>query len=260
MIAPMPQHVEATERWVRVKFGGEIVADSKRALLLIQYPPDGLPTYYFPPGDVHLTIPAAQEPDERGRSWWTLTVRDKVAERSGWTYVKPPEQLAALSGFVSFAWSKMDAWYEEEEEIFVHARDPHKRVDVLLSSRHVRVAIGGTTIAETKRPSLLFETGLPTRYYIPPDDVDFNLLERSSLETRCPYKGVASYWSAKIDSDASRNVVWSYPDPIPECSKIRGLLAFFNEHVDIFVDGELQDRPETYWSRQPNAALRPAPG
>jgi len=142
----------------------------------------------------------------------------------------------------------MEGWYEEAEQIFVHARDPHKRVDVLASSRHLRVVIGGETVAETDRPFLLFETGLPTRFYIPQEDVRMEQLEPTSLTTRCPYKGVARYWSARIGDKVVRNVVWSYADPIPECPKIKGLLSFFNEKVDLYVDGDAQEHPRTPWS------------
>jgi uncharacterized protein (DUF427 family) len=142
----------------------------------------------------------------------------------------------------------MDGWYEEEEEIFVHPRDPYKRIDAVPSSRHVRIVINGETVADTRRPVLLFETGLPTRYYIPSEDIRMELFEPAVGTTSCPYKGVASYWSAKIGDKVFRNIVWSYLDPIPECPKIRGLLSFFNEKVDIYVDGELQPRPKTPWS------------
>src|SRR5438128_3465501 len=143
----------------------------------------------------------------------------------------------------------MNAWYEEYEELFVHARDPHKRVDVLASSRHVRVVIAGETVAETRRSHLLFETNLPTRYYIPREDVRLDLLDPTDQTTRCPYKGIASYWSVKIGDQVVRNVVWSYPDPIPECPKIKGLLCIFQERVDLYVDGALQPRPQTPWSQ-----------
>ena len=137
----------------------------------------------------------------------------------------------------------MDQWFEEDEEIFVHPRDPHTRVDALRSSRHVRVVMAGETVAETTRPVLLFETGLPTRYYIPPEDVRLDLLEPSGAGTRCPYKGVASYHSVRVGGELVADVVWHYPFPIPECPKIEGLLAFYNERVDLYVDGELQERP-----------------
>ncbi len=143
----------------------------------------------------------------------------------------------------------MDAWYEEEEEIFVHPRDPYKRVDVMQSSRHVRVVMAGETVAETRRYRLLFETGLPTRYYMPKEDVRADLLEPSSTTSRCPYKGLASYWSIKVGGKVFKDFVWTYPDPIPECPKIKDLLCFFNERVDaIYVDGELLAATKTHWS------------
>lgn len=242
--------VEPSPRWVRVKFGGVMVADSKRALLLRQYGPGQLPTYYFPPADVRLELLAPVAPDQPigDVAYRTVRVGDQVADSAAWIAPDPPPELAALQGHVSFAWDAMEAWYEEEEEIFVHARDPHKRVDVLASSRQVRVAIAGETVADTRRPHLLFETSLPTRYYIPREDVRLALLEPTSLTTRCPYKGIAAYWSARIGDRVMDNVAWSYADPIPECPKIKGLLCFFNERVDIYLDGELQPRPRTPWS------------
>jgi uncharacterized protein (DUF427 family) len=128
--------------------------------------------------------------------------------------------------------------------VFVHARDPHKRVDVLESSRHVVVSIDGTVVADSQRPRLLFETGLPTRYYFPPEDVRTELFESSEKQTQCPYKGTASYWSF----GDQRDVAWYYPEPIPEQPRLKGLISFFNEHVDIEVDGEREERPQTQWS------------
>lgn len=242
--------VEPTPRWVRVRFGGVVVADSKRALLLRQYGPDRLPTYYFPQGDVRMDLLERAAPGQQDgdTARWTVRVGDRVAARAASMPLAPPPDLAALAGHLTFAWPAMDAWYEEEEEVFVHARDPYKRVDVLPSSRLLRVAIAGATVAETRRPALLFETSLPTRYYLPPEDVRTDLLEPSDTTTRCPYKGVAAYWSARVGDQVVRDVVWSYPDPIAECPKIRGLLCFFNERVDLYVDGEPQARPRTPWS------------
>ena len=148
---------------------------------------------------------------------------------------------------MAFDWHAMDAWYEEEDEVFVHARDPHKRVDVLESSRHVVVSVDDVVLADTRRPRLLFETGLPTRYYIPPEDVRMDLLRPSEKHTQCPYKGTASYLSSETEQD----VAWFYPEPIPEQPRIQGLIAFFNERVDIDVDGEREERPRSQWSVRP---------
>jgi uncharacterized protein (DUF427 family) len=188
------------------------------------------------------------DPRDGDTARWTLRVGDRVAEDAASMPLTPPPALAALDEHLTFTWGAMDAWYEEEEEVFVHARDPHKRVDVLRSSRHVRIAIAGETVAETRRPTLLFETSLPTRYYLTPDDVRTDLLEPSDTTSRCPYKGIARYWSARIGGELARDVVWSYPEPIAECPKIEELLCFFNERVDLYVDGEFQPRPQTPWS------------
>ena len=144
--------------------------------------------------------------------------------------------------------NNVDHWYEEDEEVFVHPRDPYHRVDVLQSSRRVRVSVNGEVVAETERPRVLFETGLPPRYYIPPEDVHEEALVASERTTRCPYKGVASYYSVEAGGERVDDLVWYYPDPIPETPKIRGLLCFFNEKVDLEVDGEEQERPRTRWS------------
>jgi len=242
--------VEASERWVRVKFGGRFIADSSRPLLLRLYGPKHLPTYYFPAEDVlqDSLVFESDSPTEPGVEMFTVRVGEKSAARAAWRYADPPENLALLKGFFSFKWAKMDAWFEEEEEIFVHARDPHKRVDVIASSRHVRVEIDGISVANTQRPWLLFETGLPTRYYLPRADVSLDLLEASSLRTRCPYKGQAAYWSVRTEKGLVEDIAWSYPNPIPECYKIRDLICFFNEKVDIYVNGQLQERPSTPWS------------
>jgi uncharacterized protein (DUF427 family) len=228
------------------------VADSKRVKLMLE--PRRVPVYYFPVEDVRTDLlapsPTTAESPGKGRAtYWSVRVGDRVAEDAAWAFRSPPAPLAELAGYVAFAWDRMDAWFEEDEEVFVHPRDPYHRVDVLHSSRHVRVEIEGVTLAESTRPRLLFETHLPTRYYLPKLDVRMDLLTPSPTRTRCPYKGEAVYWSAEVGGRTHRDIVWSYPHPIPECSKIENLLAFYNERTDIYVDGELQPRPRTRWSR-----------
>jgi uncharacterized protein (DUF427 family) len=143
----------------------------------------------------------------------------------------------------------MDHWYEEEEEVFVHPRDTHHRVDVVPSSRHVRIEIDGTVLAESDRPFLLFETHLPTRYYLDPADVRTDLLTPTDSHTRCPYKGIASYWTATVGDAVHEDVAWTYPEALPAVKQIEGTIAFFTERVDVYVDGELQERPATQWSK-----------
>jgi uncharacterized protein (DUF427 family) len=179
---------------------------------------------------------------------WDVTSGRRVAENAARAYANPEGDRAALREHITLYWDKMDSWFEEDEEVFVHPRDPYTRVDTAHSSRHVRVEIDGEVVAETRRPILLWETGLPTRYYIPKQDVRMDLLEPTASTTRCPYKGVACYWSVRIRDRVVEDIAWSYPAPIPENPKIENLLSFFNERVELYVDGALLSRPITRYS------------
>jgi uncharacterized protein (DUF427 family) len=208
-----------------------------------------LPVYYFSERDVRMDLleesdHATSCPFKGEASYWSVRVDSKVAENAVWSYPEPIESCPPISGYLAFYWRMMDHWYEEDEEVFVHPRDPYHRVDILESSRRVKVRVSGELVAETERPKILLETGLPPRYYIPREDV----LLKSEKTTRCPYKGIASYWSVEAGGDRVEDLVWHYPEPIPEAAKIRGHLAFFNERVDLEVDGEKQERPKTQWS------------
>lgn len=244
-----PKSVEPTARWVRVKLGGSTVADSRRAMLLIQYgQPPTLPTYFFPRADV--AEDALVDPSEQldGSVQWAVEAGGRRAERGAWTLSDSDGSLAELRGMVTFDWWGDLDWYEEEQRLFAHARDPHKRVDAIPSSRHVRVEVDGTAVAESKRPVLLFESPLPVRYYLPQEDVRMDLLEPSETTSLCPYKGKARYWSLRLGDKDKRDLAWSYPDPIPENPRIKDLVCFFNERVDLDVDGERLPRPVTPWS------------
>ncbi len=249
-----PNHmveVEPSPRWVRVMFNGQTIADSKRAKLLRET--NHRPIYYFPREDVRLDLLAPTDhhshcPYKGDASYWSIQVGDRTAENAVWSYTHPYPEREDIRDYMAFYWNRVDAWYEEAEEIHSHARDPYHRVDVLESTRHVRIAIDGQTVADTTHPRLLFETGHPTRYYIPRQDVRVDLLAATDTHTRCPYKGEASYWTAKVGATELPNIVWSYLDPIAECPRIKGYLCFFNEKVDVHVDGQLQTRPITAWS------------
>jgi uncharacterized protein (DUF427 family) len=228
MELPEPR-VEPSPRWVRVRAGAEWVVDSRRALLLAWYGPGMLPTYCFPPEDVRTDLlPALGDA--------AIELRDL------------PAPIAAANGMWTFTWDGRVQWFEEAMEVFVHAKDTSKRVDVLPSERHIRVEVAGELVAESRRPHALFELPLPTRWYLPAEDVRMDLLEPSDTVTMCPYKGTAKYWSVRAGGHLHRDVVWSYPDPIPENPRIADLLCFFNEKVDLTIDGVLEERPETPWS------------
>jgi uncharacterized protein (DUF427 family) len=241
---------EPTQRRVRVMFGGVTIADSRGVMLMLEK--KRLAVYYFPLKDVRLDlfVPTSYRNTHAGKgeaTFYSVKVAARVAEKAAWRYLEP--ERPDLKDYVAFYWDKMDAWFEEDDEVFVHPRDPYHRVDVLHSSRHVKVVVGGVVVAETNRPSLLFETGLPTRYYIPKVDTRLDLLTPTNASTRCPYKGKASYWSVNVAGKEFKDIVWSYPAPIPECPKIENLLCFYDEKVDaVYVDGELQTRPITPWS------------
>lgn len=242
--------IEPSPRRVRVMFGGETIADSTNVLLV--WEPRRLATYWFPVADVKTEfLHAAAERNGDGGAGiarWDVRVGDRRADNAAWGYPEPDADRAPLKDHVAFFWNQMDAWFEEDDEVFVHPRDPYHRVDVVQSSRHVVVEVDGTVVADTTRPRLLFETGLPTRYYIPKLDVRMDLLERTDSSTQCPYKGTAIYWSVRAGGTVHDDLVWSYPAPIPESQRIENLLSFYNEKVDLIVDGERLPRPTTRWS------------
>ncbi|TQS30486.1 DUF427 domain-containing protein [Microbispora sp. KK1-11] len=234
--------VETTAKRVRAYVEGRAVADTTRALLVWELP--YYPTYYFPADDVRLEELKATGETRHSPSRGDAVVHD-VAGRAGAALVYGDDApLEQIRGHVRFDWNAMDNWFEEDEEVFVHARDPYTRVDILASSRHVRVEVGGVTVADSRSPRVLFETGLPPRYYLPKTDVRLDLLRPSETVTHCPYKGRAVYWSVGED-ESGKDLVWSYPTPLPESQKIAGLVAFYDEKVDVYVDGVLQDRPKS---------------
>jgi uncharacterized protein (DUF427 family) len=247
-------HVSESPRHVRVIYNGEPIADSKHAKLVREA--EVLPVYYFPREDVRtdLLIPSRRTsecPYKGEACYWSIAQGGKQAENASWSYQAPLPAADAIRSHFAFEWNKMDHWLEEDEEIFVHARDPYKRVDVLPSSRHIRILIDGHLLAETRRPSLVFETNHPVRYYIPQEDVRMDLLVPSATKSRCPYKGPADYWSVKLGGQQFEDMVWGYMEPIPECPKIKGLLCFFHERgADIVVDGQEVPRPKTKWARE----------
>ncbi len=243
---------EDSRRSVRVVFAGVTVADSKHVVLLHEF--GRLPVFYFPLEDVRMDLLEASEhrthsPLKGEASYWTLRVGDRIAEHAAWSYPHPLPEEPQIQGYLAFYWDQMDAWYEEEQRVYAHARDPYKRVDILPSSRHVRIVLGGITIADTHHPLLLLETGLPIRYYLPEQDIRMEFLEPTAKTTRCPYKGMATDWSAKIGEQVFKDIVWSYHKPMPESTPIAHYLCFFNERVDaIYVDDELMPVPKTIWS------------
>jgi uncharacterized protein (DUF427 family) len=239
-------YLEPTPRRLRVVVGGETIADSRNAFMLHE---QGLqPCYYFPVADVRSEFLEPSDrvtrcPKKGEASYWTIRAGESVVEAGAWYYPEPLPGAEGLRDLVAFYFDRMDQWYEENEEIAVHPRDPYHRVDVVASDRAVRVSLEGSLLAESSRAMALFETGLPPRWYIPREDVVAEL-EPSDTVTHCPYKGAAGYFSVA----GVKDLVWYYDEPFAEVGRIAGLVCFLNEKVDLELDGEAIERPESPWS------------
>jgi uncharacterized protein (DUF427 family) len=244
---------EPIDKWVRGRVDGRVVVESREPLLVWQGPFP--PVYAFRLDEVaDGVLRPAEAPTAGGFSffapqlpvtqWYDVTSGGHVEHCAAWTLDDD-----ALRDRVVLTWEpgRLE-WTEEDEAVTGHPRDPHKRVEALPSSRHVEVVVGGTTVASSDRPVLLFETDLPTRYYLPREDVRLDLLEATGNISVCPYKGRADgYWTWS-GPPAVANVAWSYSAPAPAVGAIRDRVAFYNELVDLTVDGVLLERPRSPFS------------
>lgn len=234
-----PEHIlyfEDSPKRIRIVFGDETIADSQNAKML--HETGHLPIYYLPEDDVRTDLLNSTDhhthcPFKGDASYWTVQTGDRKAENAVWRYPHSLEEAPPLDDYFAFEWDAMDAWFEEDEPISPHPRDPFHRVDVRSSTRQITVRVDGETIAETKRPMFLFETGLPVRYYIPRADVQNELLIASVKRTACPYKGDARYWSVQADSGVIADLVWCYEQPLPEARKVAGYVCFPQEAEEV---------------------------
>jgi uncharacterized protein (DUF427 family) len=222
-----------SDKRVRVWFGGMPIVDTTDAVYVWENP--YYPQYYVPLADVAdgVLVPTStrqRSPSRGTASHYTVRSGGREAVDAAWSYADSP--LAELRQRVRFDFPAMDAWFEENEQIYVHPRDPATRIQILPSSRHAVVSVGGTVVAETDRPTFLFETHLPRRTYFPRFDVRIDLLVPTTTTSGCPYKGTAVYWSLPDEPD----IAWSYPTPLPESERIAGLIAFYDDRVDLRVD------------------------
>jgi uncharacterized protein (DUF427 family) len=240
--------IEPSPKRVRTYLAGQLVADSRHPVLVWEGP--HYPVYYLPAADIAAElVPAGRTEHSPSRGdAEILDVKVANATAPGAALRYPESPLAELRDLIRLDWNSMSEWLEEDEPVYTHARDPHTRVDILASSRHVRVELDGVTVADSRPPRILFETGLPPRYYLPLTDLRMDLLRPSGASSHCPYKGTASYWSVDTGQAEHRDVVWMYRYPLPESQKIAGLACFYNEKVDLFIDGAPQERPRTHFS------------
>ncbi len=238
---------EPSAKRIRVYLGGHLVADTRHPVLVWEIP--YYPAYYLPLADVaaDLVPTGATEHSPSRGDGRIFDVKVPGATAGGGALRYPDSPLEALRDLVRFEWAAMDEWFEEDEPVYTHPRDPYHRIDILASSRHVRVEVDGVTVADSVRPHILFETGLPPRHYLPLPDVRTELLRPSATQTHCPYKGTAGYWSVDTGRGVHTDIVWIYRAPLPESQKIAGLACFYDEKVDVYLDGEPQPRPRTHF-------------
>lgn len=207
--------IEPNPKWIRGVLAGQTVVDTRDAKFVWSHP-------YYP--------------------WWYIPTAD-IADDS-----LSGERIEELPDHLKVDWDAVDHWFEEDVEVFVHPRDPYKRIDTLPSSKHVVVRIDGQVVADSHKPTILYETSLPPRYYLPITDVRLDLLTPTMTESGCPYKGWAHYWTATIEGADHVDIAWGYRTPLPESESIAGMVCFYNEKVDIEIDGEPLERPQTKFS------------
>jgi len=242
---------EPSPRRIRIKFNGRVIVDSTNVMLMREG--GHVPVLYFPMNDVQMDLFGPTNYSTycgyKGEaSYWTVSVGDRTEENVMWSYLNPHYETRSIKDYVALYWDRVDEWWEEDEQIFGHARDPKKRLDTVPSHRQVKIVLGGEVVSETTNAIFAFEGNHPLRFYIPESDITMALLTPTETTSVCPYKGRASYFSATINGIAYNDIAWSYRETLPECPRIKDLICFFNENVDaVFLDGEELPRPETKW-------------
>jgi uncharacterized protein (DUF427 family) len=249
MIAHVNQ-VEPAPRRVRGFLGDDVVFDTTRAMYVWEWP--YYPQYFIPVADVTLDLLVTENTTQHTpRGIVDLhAVRVGDEHRPHAAKILRESSVELLRNTVRFDWAALDAWFEEDERVFVHPRNPYVRVDALRSTRNVRIELEGVVLGESSSPIMVFETGLPTRYYLNRTEINFDRLIAADTVTECPYKGTTSgYWSVQLGDQIHRDAAWTYDFPTRQLLPIAGLIAFYNEKVDILVEGVKLDRPKTHFVR-----------
>ena len=240
--------IERNPKWIRGMRNGRVIVDSRDARFVWEVP--YYPAWYFPIGDVLGELKENGEtlrsPRRGDGTRYDLVVDGDVIPDAMWQHIDSP--VEELRGLVRFEWDAMNSWFEEDVEVYVHPRSPEVRIDALSSSRHVRVLVDGEVAADSVRPTILYETGLPPRYYLPQTDVRMELLTPTDTSTGCPYKGDAHYWSVTVGGTTHADIAWGYRTPLPESEAVAGLVCFYNEKVDLEIDGVVLERSRTKFS------------
>jgi uncharacterized protein (DUF427 family) len=240
-------HIEPVPRRIRAMLDGKTVLDTTKALYLWEW--EFYPQYYIPLADVNQGVLVDEDHEAKLRRGTTKAygLRSGEVVKRGAARLYTESDIDAIVGHLRFEWNELDSWFEEDEEVFVHPRSPYVRVDALRSTSDVRIELNGLVLAHSTSPVLVFETGLPTRYYVSKSSLNFEHLIGSKTVTSCPYKGNTSeYWSVRSGETVHKDLAWSYGFPTRQLLPIAGLVAFYNEAVDIYLDNELLERPSTH--------------
>lgn len=240
-----PQTVQGN-KWIRGFLDGQVIVDSREFQFVWEVP--YWPWWFFKPSDIDAELVETADPDPDreipdGAVIYDLTFKERVLNGAARGYPDHPE----LGELVTIDFDALDHWFEEDIEVFVHPRSPYTRVDALASSRHVVVSIGGVELADSHKPTVLYETGVPARFYLPMTDVNLALLAENARRSSCPYKGDAAFFDARIGDRLESDIAWTYVLPRPEAAPVAGMVCFYDEKVDIDVDGVRQERPRTHF-------------
>jgi uncharacterized protein (DUF427 family) len=247
MIAAIDR-VEPVPRRIRATLAGAVILDTTRALYVWEWP--NYPQYYVPIADVDADRLVDEQHEQRLKRGLVQRYGLLVGEvsRPKALRVYTESTVEGLTGTARFEWAAVDSWFEEDEEVFVHPRNPYTRVDALRSTRKVRIELDGAVLAESSSPVMVFETGLPTRYYFNRTEVNFDHLVASDTVTSCPYKGMTSgYWSVRVGDALHPDLAWAYDFPTRQLIPIAGMISFYNEKVDVVLDDERLTRPKTHF-------------
>ena len=240
--------VELNPKWIRGTYNGHVIVDSRDSRFVWEIP--YYPAWYFPLDSINGELVAnggtLRSPSRGEGTRYDLLVDGVTIPDAAWRHLDSP--VEELRDLVRIEWGALNSWFEEDVEVFVHPRSLEVRVDALASSRHVRVLVDGEVVADSTRSTVLYETGRPARYYLPKSDVRMDLLIATDSSSACPYKGWAEYWSVFTGGSTHEDLAWGYRTPLPESAAIAGLVCFYNEKVDIEIDGVAIERPKTQFS------------
>lgn len=238
-----PQTVPGA-KWIRGMLDGQVVVDARAYLNVWEIP--YWPWWFFSRSDIDGELVASTNKLTEladGAVGFDLVCAGRTLEGVARSYPDHP----VLNGLVAIDFDALDHWFEEDVEVFVHPRSPYTRIDALASSRHVVVSLDGVELANSHKPTVLFETGAPARFYLPMTDVDMRLLAANKHKASCPYKGDATMFDVRVGDALISDLAWTYTLPRPESTPVAGLVSFYNEKVDIDIDGMRQPRPESHF-------------